>query len=175
LKYQGLAQQKSDWIAVDDSKGDVVRNRGQVRFASIEFGANMALCRALQIRKLPTIHLYRRGRKLAGFPCGPAKFRLLQDTIDYYVSRVAAVDNNGNNMDGISKAKGEDSLEETLAMGNALMNSPEVTSALLEDAKKQSSGNSKESLLVEQQLATTKTKNSGNKRKRKSWWRRLLA
>ena len=50
--------------------------KGQVRLASIEFGANTSLCRALGIKRLPYVHIYKSpvGR-IADFSCGPSKFQ----------------------------------------------------------------------------------------------------
>ena len=60
---------------------------GDVRFAEVEFSANAELCRTLGIKKLPNVHLYKGplGR-ITGFPCGPSKFGLLEDTVTRFLT-----------------------------------------------------------------------------------------
>jgi hypothetical protein len=53
--------------------------------ASIEWGANAALCRSLDIKKLPTVHFYKGPLKLAGFAAGPSKIGLVKDTLEHYI------------------------------------------------------------------------------------------
>jgi hypothetical protein len=57
---------------------------GAVRLASIEWKANTELCRSLGVTRLPSVHYYQNGRKLAGFPAGPSKFQLVKDRLTYY-------------------------------------------------------------------------------------------
>jgi hypothetical protein len=59
---------------------------GAIRFASVEWGANTELCRSLEITRLPSVHYYHNGRKLAGFSAGPSKFQLVKDRLTYYQS-----------------------------------------------------------------------------------------
>lgn len=61
--------------------------KGQVRLASIEFGANTSLCRALGIKRLPYVHIYKSpvGR-IADFSCGPSKFSMLEEKLKRYTS-----------------------------------------------------------------------------------------
>jgi thioredoxin-like negative regulator of GroEL len=81
--YKRLAYQQGDLF---DPSGDITKT-GNVRFAEIEFSANARLCRTLGIKKLPNVHLYKGtvGR-VAGFPCGPNKFPILQDNIDRFLT-----------------------------------------------------------------------------------------
>lgn len=52
----------------------------------MEFGANAAMCRALEIKKLPFCHIYKGGvGRITGFACGPSKFPLLVEKIDQYL------------------------------------------------------------------------------------------
>ena len=56
-------------------KADKVVEPGIVRFAEVEYGRNTSLCRALGIRKLPYIIIYKASvGKIAEFPCGPKYF-----------------------------------------------------------------------------------------------------
>lgn len=59
---------------------------GRVRFAEIEFGANNKLCRALKIKRLPSVHIHKGATgQLAGFPCGPSKFPILEAKLESYL------------------------------------------------------------------------------------------
>jgi thiol-disulfide isomerase/thioredoxin len=82
--YQRLAKERADWVA-GDADGDILET-GAVRFASIEWGANTELCRSLGITRLPSVHYYHNGRKLAGFSAGPSKIQLVKDRLTYYQS-----------------------------------------------------------------------------------------
>jgi thioredoxin-like negative regulator of GroEL len=79
--YDKLAKEQADW-AVD---GNILET-GAIRFASVEWGANTELCRSLEITRLPSVHYYHNGRKLAGFSAGPSKFQLVKDRLTYYQS-----------------------------------------------------------------------------------------
>lgn len=67
--------------------GDDLVKEGDVRMASIEFGANLALCRAMGIKRLPYIHIYKSpvGR-ISDFSCGPSKFPMLEEKVASYLS-----------------------------------------------------------------------------------------
>ena len=53
-----------------------------MRFAEVEFSANAELCRTLGVKKLPNVHLYKGDvGRITGFPCGPSKFPLLEETL----------------------------------------------------------------------------------------------
>jgi thiol-disulfide isomerase/thioredoxin len=92
--YQKLANDRADWVAgdakrirkIDKNKmsDDDILERGAVRLASIEWKANTELCRSLGVTRLPSVHYYQNGRKLAGFPAGPSKFPLVKDRLTYY-------------------------------------------------------------------------------------------
>ena len=92
--YQKLAIDRADWVAGDSkilkinknnkNKNTVILERGEVRLASIEWKANTELCRLLGVSRLPSVHYYQNGRKLAGFPAGPSKFQLVKDRLTYY-------------------------------------------------------------------------------------------
>jgi thiol-disulfide isomerase/thioredoxin len=83
--YQKLAKEQADWAA----DGDVLET-GTIRLASVEWGANTELCRSLEITRLPSVHYYHSGRKLAGFSAGPSKFQLVKDRLTYYQSLAKA-------------------------------------------------------------------------------------
>jgi thioredoxin-like negative regulator of GroEL len=80
VKYRKLALDVTD---VYDQNDHLVQ-KGRVRFASVEFGANPQLCRGLNIKRLPYIHIYK-GKlgKIADFPCGPVKFPNLVEKLDH--------------------------------------------------------------------------------------------
>ena len=149
MKYQGLAQEVADCV---DSQNNIVKE-GAVQMGAIEFGANKELCKSLNIKRLPTVHFYQRGKKVAGFPCGPAKFALVQETIERHL------------LSGSQKTQSD--LEHTLSQGDALM---EQVSAAEADQKQ----------TYEQQLAQAYASNAGSSSsaqddtptKNRSWWHR---
>jgi hypothetical protein len=64
-----------------DDQGNLVQT-GNVRFAAIEFGANARLCKSLDIKRLPNVHMYKGSvGQLSAFPCGPSKFALLEEKV----------------------------------------------------------------------------------------------
>lgn len=54
---------------------------GEVRFAEAEYSASAALCKSLNIKKLPTVHMHRRGEKLVDMVCKPSLFHLVVDEV----------------------------------------------------------------------------------------------
>ena len=52
----------------------------------------MALCKSLGIKKLPTVHIYQKGKgQLDAFPCGPKKFAMLVERLEHHLSNTSAV------------------------------------------------------------------------------------
>ncbi len=91
--HQKFANDRADWVAGDThtidkilkADGDILE-AGAIRLASIEWKANAELCRSLGVLRLPSVHYYQNGRKLAGFPAGPSRFQLVKDRLTYYQS-----------------------------------------------------------------------------------------
>lgn len=76
MKYRHLAFEEGDRIGPE---GAVVRP-GEVRFAEAEYTASAKLCKSLRVKKLPTVHMFRRGRgKVADMTCKPSMFHLVVD------------------------------------------------------------------------------------------------
>lgn len=72
LKFNQLARNHGDVI---DKKGHVVKE-GEMRFAEIEYGQNIELCKAIGIKKLPFVQLYKTSTgKIDEFVCGPSDFK----------------------------------------------------------------------------------------------------
>lgn len=78
-QYKKMAIQVGDHIHADSK---VVVRRGSMRLAQIEYSKHTALCQELGIEKLPTIHLYRDGQKLASLSCGANKFSQVRQVIE---------------------------------------------------------------------------------------------
>ncbi|CAB9500273.1 Thioredoxin-like 2 [Seminavis robusta] len=150
VKFQGLANQKADWIGNNDDDNTVVQP-GPMRFGSIEFGANKDMCRALSIKRLPTVHFYQKGQQLEEFPCGPSKFPRLLATIDYFLNPQ-------------SSSSASQLFETTLQEGQQLMSSGEVAGVLQEMMAKQAEGT------FEQAPANEKANNKQKKKRNVAWW-----
>jgi len=72
LKFNQLARNHGDVI---DKKGNIVKE-GNMRFAEIEYGQNKQLCKAIGIKKLPFVQLYKTNTgKIDEFVCGPRDFK----------------------------------------------------------------------------------------------------
>ena len=72
MKYKQLARKHGDLI---DNKNNNDIIKGKVRFAQVEYGANVRLCKTFGIKKLPYIHIYKAPLgKVADFVCGPKYF-----------------------------------------------------------------------------------------------------
>jgi hypothetical protein len=68
-----------------DIDGNILE-KGPVRFAEIEFTANANLCRTLEVKRLPYIHIYRGADGLlTEFACGPKRFHLLTEAVTKYL------------------------------------------------------------------------------------------
>lgn len=77
VKFRHLAFDAGDRL---DRKGAVVR-AGEVRFAELEYSASAALCKSLNIKKLPTVHMYRQGEQVVDMVCKPSLFHLVVDEV----------------------------------------------------------------------------------------------
>lgn len=83
-KFRHLANTYADKV---DENGDVLE-RGKVRFAMVEYGANVRLCKSFGIKKLPYVQMYKAPiGKLSEFVCGPKFFdeRLKNRLEDYLI------------------------------------------------------------------------------------------
>jgi thioredoxin-like negative regulator of GroEL len=68
----------------DNTQHNKVIQTGTVRFASVEYSANIELSKALGITKLPTVLIYSNKKLVDGFPCGPKRLAFLLQKIDQY-------------------------------------------------------------------------------------------
>lgn len=85
MKYKQLAREHGDLIDNDD---DSIVQKGNVRFAQVEYGANVRLCKSFGIKKLPYVQMYKAPMgKIADFVCGPKYFEeRLTSRLDKYLS-----------------------------------------------------------------------------------------
>jgi thiol-disulfide isomerase/thioredoxin len=71
LKYKQLANKYADKV---DKSGEIIQE-GKVRFAQVEYGANVRLCKTMGIKKLPYVQMYKAPLgKISEFVCGPKFF-----------------------------------------------------------------------------------------------------
>jgi thiol-disulfide isomerase/thioredoxin len=87
ILYQRLALERgcnSNSMDMDTTKNLPTRKDSKIRFAEMQYGGTTAeFCRQMGIRKLPNIHIYHnKGHWMTGFPCGPAKFSMLEEILD---------------------------------------------------------------------------------------------
>jgi len=86
VHYKSIAREVGDHVITTTDGKEIVVRKGNVRIAEIEYGANEEFCKALGIKKLPTVHFYSRGSKVDGFPAGPKKLPILKAKLAHYMS-----------------------------------------------------------------------------------------
>lgn len=75
-RYRHLAFDEGDRINFEGS----IYHSGKVRFAEVEYTASAKLCKSLKVRRLPTVHMYRKGKgKIADMTCKPSEFHFVVD------------------------------------------------------------------------------------------------
>jgi len=80
VSFRHLAYEDGDHL--NPKNGDVV-HLGNARFAEVEYSANAQLCKTLKVRKLPTVHYYKRGEgKLSELTCKPSQFQVVVDEMN---------------------------------------------------------------------------------------------
>ena len=78
-RYRHFAFEEGDHI---DIEGSIVHT-GKVRFAEVEYSAAAKLCKALRVKKLPTVHMYQLGKgRVADMVCKPSQFQDVVDTMN---------------------------------------------------------------------------------------------
>ena len=100
-----LMSQHADLV---HNPSDTVRRRGQVRFGSVEWGANRDLCRSVGIETVPTTRIYVGGSLVEEITGGSKDFGRIQEMIEYLLQ-----DDKSSQL--------EDDLELTLDRGTVLM------------------------------------------------------
>lgn len=96
---------------IDSITGDVV-TQGNIRFGSVEWGANEELCHAEGIEKLPTTRFYVNGVLQKEITGGAKKFQQHKDAIDYYLQKQQKRNRQANK---------KTSFEKTLTSSNAMI------------------------------------------------------
>ena len=86
VHYKNIAREVGDQVITTTDGKEIVVRRGNVRIAEIEYGANEEFCKALGIKKLPTVQFYSRGSLVDGFPAGPKKVPILKAKLAHYMS-----------------------------------------------------------------------------------------
>ena len=77
-KYRHLAFEEGDHVNIE---GETIHT-GNVRFAEAEYSASAKLCKSLKVKKLPTVHMYKRGRgKVSDMTVKPSLFHLVVDEL----------------------------------------------------------------------------------------------
>ena len=77
-KYRHLAFDEGDRI---NSEGQIYHTGG-VRFAEVEYAASAKLCKTLKVKKLPTVHMHRKGSgRIADICCKPSQFQIVVDEV----------------------------------------------------------------------------------------------
>lgn len=155
-KFRHLAFEEGDHINI----GGSITKTGNVRFAEIEYSANAKLCKLLKVRKLPTVHMYRKGRgKIADMCCKPSQFHVVIDEMNRLrddpgaageaSSSETVLESNGKTTsnDAGDKNAPDDSFDKTLAAGSTLAD--EIMSSLRKE-EGDKKGSKKEKIVTNQ-------------------------
>ena len=97
-RYKKISSLYSDKL---DPSDDSVVEEGRVRMASVEYGANMELCDALDVETLPLVRFYRAGVQIDELVVPADKFDQVQKLVEDYLE--------------------EEDLESILSAGRALL------------------------------------------------------
>jgi len=118
IKFKQLANEVADQVDTADSNKIV--QEGKVRFADVEYGANKELCKMLNIKKLPYIHMYKGTKgQVDDFVCSPKRFQILLDKMQEHMdSEEVAFDqilDTGSKMisDHMSSTKSQEQVEQS--------------------------------------------------------------
>ncbi|KAL7495139.1 hypothetical protein ACHAWT_003718 [Skeletonema menzelii] len=151
VSFRHLAFEEGDHL---NPNGEVV-HVGNVRFAEVEYSQCAQLCKTLKVRKLPTVHYYKRGDgKLSELTCKPSQFQLVVDEMNRLVD--------GNGVDDIESIIGMDSEadgEEGGAPRNANDDSKNITSSSFDEALDNLSQEIMKTIQTNQTTSGTKEKN----------------
>jgi len=78
VKYKHLAFEEGDRI-----NGETVYHDGKARFAEVEYSASAKLCKSLKVKRLPTIHMYKKGKgKIVDMTTKPSLFHLVVEELN---------------------------------------------------------------------------------------------
>eukprot|EP00984_Skeletonema_dohrnii_P035100 scaffold34616_cov159-Skeletonema_dohrnii-CCMP3373.AAC.5 len=155
VSYRHLAFEEGDHL---NPNGDVV-HVGNVRFAEVEYSQNAKLCKSLKVRKLPTVHYYKRGGgKLSELTCKPSQFQLAIDEMNLLLDG-----NDADDVDNTIEDSSVDVVEEVTVPRNINDGSKNITSSSFDEALENLS---QEIMKTIQSNQTT----SGGK-ERNSWFR----
>mgnify|MGYP003401754304 CR=1 FL=1 len=89
MKLDRLANTHADLV---NRRGDIIE-RGNLRIATVEYSEARDLCVALELEKLPTIHMYMPSndnvmmQKVQDFATTPKEFHVVQDLATYYLDK----------------------------------------------------------------------------------------
>ena len=103
---------------------------GNVRFAEVEYSQNAKLCKSLKVKKLPTVHYYKRGGgKLSELTCKPSQFQLAIDEMNRLLDGSDADD-----VDNTIEDSSVDIGEEVTVPRNMSDGSKNITSSSFDEA-----------------------------------------
>eukprot|EP00985_Skeletonema_marinoi_P031357 scaffold37663_cov132-Skeletonema_marinoi.AAC.5 len=130
---------------------------GNVRFAEVEYSQNAKLCKSLKVRKLPTVHYYKRGGgKLSELTCKPSQFQLAIDEMNRLLDGSDTDDDVENTIMG---SKLED-VEEVTVPRNINDGSKNITSSSFDEALENLSQEIMKTIQSNQTTSGGKEKNS---------------
>ena len=152
VSFRHLAFEEGDHLNPD---GEIV-HVGNVRFAEVEYSQCAQLCKTLKVKKLPTVHYYKRGEgKLSELTCKPSQFQLVVDEMNRLVDGSDVEDIKSITMD--SKTDG---IEGSAPIRNANDDSKNITSSSFDEALDNLSQEIMKTIQTNQTSSGTKEKNS---------------
>jgi len=152
VSYRHLAFEEGDHL---NPNGDVV-HVGNVRFAEVEYSQNAKLCKSLKVRKLPTVHYYKRGGgKLSELTCKPSQFQLAIDEMNRLLDG-----NDADDVDNTIEDSSVDIGEEVTVPSNINDGSKNITSSSFDEALENLSQEIMKTIQSNQTTSGGKEKNS---------------
>ena len=82
MQFQRIANQFGD---IEEEHGSgTIKEKGDLRFAAVEYATNLDMCKSFGIKKLPSVFIYSQGSLIDSFPCGPKKIPMLLEKLELY-------------------------------------------------------------------------------------------
>ena len=82
MQFQRIANQFGD---IEEEHGSgAIKEKGDLRFAAVEYATNLDMCKSFGIKKLPSVFIYSQGSLIDSFPCGPKKIPMLLEKLELY-------------------------------------------------------------------------------------------
>ncbi|KAL9180308.1 hypothetical protein ACHAXT_008278 [Thalassiosira profunda] len=158
-KYRHLAFDEGDRI---NSEGQIYHT-GSVRFAEVEYAASAKLCKTLRVKKLPTVHMHRKGSgRIADICCKPSQFQIVVDEVHRLLEGEPAQSATDVTLETENKANATSASFDT-AMSDGSSLADEIATSLQQEEKKVG-------ISMAEEVMTSLAEKEGSGKKEKQWF-----